>query len=300
MSSGRNVDPANLKQYIVPAVGAAAIIVLIGLVVAFSGASERKMSDGSDGTAADPDLKEITPGVKYRDLKEGAGDPCPVGAKVTMHYTGWLTDGTVFDSSKEGKLNPTPANFDLNNLIAGWKEGIPGMKPGGIRKLVIAPDKGYGSQSNGKIPGGSTLIFEVQLIDFALPKNVASGPGMPMPYDNSNGGTDDPGLKDVGGGLKIRDLKEGTGEAVKPGASVSVHYVGWLVDGTVFDSSRKGGKPVSFSLNEVVKGWGQGIPGMKPGGVRKLVIPAALGYGARGQGDIPPNATLVFEVELVN
>ncbi|MBY0456589.1 MAG: FKBP-type peptidyl-prolyl cis-trans isomerase, partial [Gemmataceae bacterium] len=97
--------------------------------------------DGSNGDTDDPDLREISKGVRARDLKEGTGDPCPIGADVVIHYVGWTTDGNVFDSSrKKGK----PASFKLISLIAGWQEGIPGMKVGGVRKLVIASDKGYG------------------------------------------------------------------------------------------------------------------------------------------------------------
>lgn len=298
-------DPVVMKQYIVPAAAVAAVVVLVGLVVYVSGADTRKMSDGSNGSADDPDLKEVTPGVKYRDIKEGLGDACPPGAEVKMHYTGWTTDGNVFDSSREGKSNPEPAVFKLKGLIVGWQEGIPGMKKGGIRKLVIAPDKGYGVHGRPpKIPGNSTLIFEVELVEFVSPKNVVAGSGQPMPFDKSNGGTDDPGLKDIGGGLKIRDLKEGTGDPVKEGAEVTMHYTGWLVDGTQFDSSRPRGKPFEASLTpgtrkSVIEGWNKGVVGMKPGGIRKLVIPAAMGYGADGQGDIPGGATLIFEVELI-
>jgi FKBP-type peptidyl-prolyl cis-trans isomerase len=100
-------------------------------------------------------------------------------------------------------------------------------------------------------------------------------------------------------GLEIWDVKEGTGEAVKPGGTVTVHYTGWLTDGKQFDSSV-GSRPVSFPLRGVIQGWQEGIPGMKPGGVRRLKIPSELGYGKQGAGsDIPPNATLVFEVELI-
>jgi FKBP-type peptidyl-prolyl cis-trans isomerase len=105
--------------------------------------------------------------------------------------------------------------------------------------------------------------------------------------------------KKLDSGLEVWDVKEGNGEAVRSGASVTVHYTGWLTDGKEFDSSV-GGKPISFPLGNVIQGWQEGIPGMKPGGVRRLKIPAALGYGARGAGaDIPPHATLVFEVELI-
>jgi peptidylprolyl isomerase len=244
----------------------------------------------------DPGLKEVSTGVKSRDIKEGIGEACPPGAEVKIHYTGWLPDGTVFDSSKD---RGQPATFKLAGLIQGWQEGIPGMKPGGIRKLVILPDKGYGQQNKGKIPPGSTLIFEVELLEVIPQKNVTTGPGKPM-SDGSNGGTEDPGLKEIESGLKYRDLKEGSGEPVKEGATVTVHYTGWTVDGNQFDSSKTKGKPMTSPLGGLVVGWQKGIPGMKPGGVRKLVIPAALGYGDRGSPpDSPGGATLIFEIELL-
>jgi len=110
---------------------------------------------------------------------------------------------------------------------------------------------------------------------------------------------EDKGWKKQASGLEIWDLKEGTGDAIKPGDTVTVHYTGWLLDGTVFDSSKKRGQPATFPLARVIKGWQEGIPGLKPGGVRRLKIPAALGYGAAGApGTIPPNATLIFEVEM--
>jgi FKBP-type peptidyl-prolyl cis-trans isomerase len=102
-------------------------------------------------------------------------------------------------------------------------------------------------------------------------------------------------------GLEIWDVKEGKGEAAKKGATVVIHYTGWLTDdkATKFDSSVDRGEKAEFPLGSLIKGWQEGIPGMKPGGVRRLKIPAALGYGERGAGKvIPPNATLVFEIEL--
>lgn len=101
--------------------------------------------------------------------------------------------------------------------------------------------------------------------------------------------------------LEIVDSKVGDGAEAKAGMMVTVHYTGTLTDGSKFDSSKDRNKPFEFKLGagHVIKGWDQGVEGMKIGGIRKLTIPSDLGYGPRGQGPIPPNATLVFEVELL-
>lgn len=102
-------------------------------------------------------------------------------------------------------------------------------------------------------------------------------------------------------GLKIEDLKVGIGAEAKAGNTISVHYTGTLVDGKKFDSSLDRGEPLSFTLGigQVIKGWDEGVAGMKVGGKRKLTIPPELAYGARAIGSIPPNSTLIFEVELL-
>ncbi len=103
-------------------------------------------------------------------------------------------------------------------------------------------------------------------------------------------------------GLIYEDTREGEGAAAAAGQRVSVHYTGWLTNGTKFDSSKDRNDPFDFPLGggRVIRGWDEGVQGMKVGGVRKLTIPPELGYGARGAGGvIPPNATLVFEVELL-
>jgi FKBP-type peptidyl-prolyl cis-trans isomerase FkpA len=103
-------------------------------------------------------------------------------------------------------------------------------------------------------------------------------------------------------GLKYEDITEGDGDIAAAGQMVTVHYTGWLTDGNKFDSSKDRNDPFKFKLGagNVIRGWDEGVAGMKIGGTRKLTIPANLGYGAQGAGGvIPPNATLVFEVELL-
>ena len=113
------------------------------------------------------------------------------------------------------------------------------------------------------------------------------------------------GVKEVSmpDGLKYQDLTVGNGTLAESGSTVSVHYTGWLTNGTKFDSSVDRGQPFSFKIDghQVIAGWDEGVKGMRVGGKRKLTIPPALGYGEQGAGGvIPPNATLVFDVELLN
>ncbi|MCH7811554.1 MAG: FKBP-type peptidyl-prolyl cis-trans isomerase [Chloroflexi bacterium] len=100
-------------------------------------------------------------------------------------------------------------------------------------------------------------------------------------------------------GLQIIEIEFGDGETAASGSSVTVHYTGWLADGTVFDSSVARGQPATFPLNGVIQGWQEGIPGMQVGGKRRLIIPPDLGYGEGGAGGIPPNSVLIFDVELL-
>jgi FKBP-type peptidyl-prolyl cis-trans isomerase FkpA len=103
-------------------------------------------------------------------------------------------------------------------------------------------------------------------------------------------------------GLQYWDVKTGSGTEAIPGKTVSVHYTGWLADGTKFDSSRDRNEPFQFMLGarRVISGWDEGVAGMKVGGMRQLRIPPALGYGSRPNGPIPANSTLIFDVELLD
>src|SRR5690606_13929356 len=103
-------------------------------------------------------------------------------------------------------------------------------------------------------------------------------------------------------GLVIEEFVLGEGAEAVKGGEVEVHYTGYLTDGTVFDTSKKRNRPFGFPLGEgrVIKGWDEGVEGMKVGGKRRLVVPSAIGYGERRAGKIPPNATLVFTIELLS
>jgi FKBP-type peptidyl-prolyl cis-trans isomerase len=116
-------------------------------------------------------------------------------------------------------------------------------------------------------------------------------------------GIDTTALTRTASGLRYVDVAQGQGEEASPGRAATVHYTGWLTNGKKFDSSRDHGEPFTFTIGaqQVIAGWDEGVAGMRVGGRRKLVIPADLGYGAAGAPpDIPPNAVLVFDVELID
>jgi FKBP-type peptidyl-prolyl cis-trans isomerase len=207
--------------------------------------------------------------LQITDTIIGDGKAVVKGDLVTLHYSGKFEDGRTFDSSVGGEPFTTP--IGVGQLIAGWDEGLVGMKEGGTRSLVIPPELGYGDADIPGIPAGSTLMFDVELIQ----------------------------VKD---GLKIEDIVVGAGDEVQVGDRISIDYTGTLLDGSKFDSSVDRGVPFQtrIGVGQLIQGWDIGIIGMKKGGKRKLTIPSELGYGERGAGaKIPGGATLVFDVELL-
>ena len=227
-------------------------------------------------------------GLKYIDNVLGTGDLPKAGDKVKVHYTGTLEDGTKFDSSHD-RNKPFEFSLGLGQVIKGWDEGIATMKPGGKRKLIIPSELGYGERGSGKlIPSGATLIFDVELLEIIV-AFVDTDFLLPGREDNTESG------------LRMIIHKEGNGEKPRAGQTVSVHYTGLLETGKKFDSSHDRGRPFKFPLGQgrVIKGWDEAIALMSKGEKRTLVIPPELGYGSQDKGRIPPNSTLIFEVELV-
>ncbi|HSH03712.1 MAG TPA: FKBP-type peptidyl-prolyl cis-trans isomerase [Anaerolineae bacterium] len=234
-------------------------------------------------------------GLRYIEKEAGSGAQPQVGDLVEVHYVGTLLDGTQFDSSRDRGV---PFSFPLGQgrVIAGWDEGIALMKEGGTATLVIPPELGYGAQGAGaSIPPNSTLVFEVELVSISEPPTpVPTAPPLPTP-------TMSPDETETESGLRYEILVEGDGEPVDDGDIVEVHYVGTLADGTQFDSSRERGEPFAFPLGRgaVIQGWDEGIALLNVGTQARFIIPPELGYGPQDNGVIPPNSTLIFEVEVM-
>lgn len=241
-------------------------------------------------TVSEKKLDEMTNGLQYYDLTAGKGTEAITDSIVTTDYTIWVQgeddEYTFVASSQDGQ----PLTFVIgqgNMVFPGWEWGVLGMKAGGKRFLVIPPDLALGEQGNADIPPNSTLVMEIELVEIAEPQVATE--------------VDEEDYTTTESGLKYYDLQKGTGDAPTEGQTVAVHYTGWLEDGTQFDSSIERGQPFTFVLGtgSVIAGWDEGVASMKVGGKRQLVIPADLGYGESGSGSIPPSATLIFEVELL-
>jgi len=227
-------------------------------------------------------------GLKYYDLSVGEGMEALDKYTVKAEYTLWVKGESDFSYvGKSEEAYPISFAIGSGEVFPGWEEGMIGMKVGGSRLLVLPPDLALGEQAYSDIPANSTLVMEIKLLDATEPL-VATV-------------VDDKDYTTTASGLKYYDLVEGTGDVAATGQSIQVQYTGWLEDGTQFDSSVASGQPFSFVLGSgsVIAGWDEGVVGMKVGGKRQLVIPSNLGYGEAGSGIIPPNATLIFEVELV-
>ena len=209
--------------------------------------------------------------------------------RVTTQYTIWLKTDTGYDYIDSSK-DSTPLDFVVGRgdvVFPGWEQGVTGMQVGGKRYLVIPPALAFGEQANGVIPANATLVMEIELTAMTPPQVLTK--------------VDDSKFTTTASGLKYYDMVAGSGDAAAAGQTVKVNYTGWLEDGTQFDTSVGSGSPFSFTLGKgsVIPGWDEGLVGMKVGGKRQLIIPAALGYGDAGSGIIPGGATLIFEVELV-
>ncbi len=232
--------------------------------------------------AAPPADAEKTPsGLASKVLQKGTGDKHPTADDtVVCHYTGWTTDGKMFDSSvKRGE----PAEFPLKRVIPGWTEGLQLMTVGERRRFWIPVELAYNNRPGA--PAGM-LVFDVELIKIKsaipAPKDVAAPPK---------------DAKKTKSGLAYKVLEKGTGtKHPEAAAMVKVNYTGWTTDGKMFDSSVMRGKPAEFPLNRVIPGWTEGLQLMVEGEKTRFWIPVELAYNNRPGR---PAGMLVFDVELI-
>jgi len=228
--------------------------------------------------AAPPaDAAKTASGLATKVITPGSGKDHPAKDDVvTVHYTGWKTDGTMFDSSvARGK----PSSFGVARVIAGFGEGLQLMVPGEKRRLWIPEALAYKGQREPK----GTLVFDVELID--IPTRAPADVKAP-PAD----------AKKTASGLAYKVLHQGTGgRHPKANNQVQVHYTGWTTDGKMFDSSVVRGQPTEFGVDGVIPGWTEGLQLMFEGEKTRFWIPEALAY----KGKSAPYGMLVFDVELL-
>lgn len=235
---------------------------------------------------------EKQPGLFEFVEKKGQDAAAVSGDKIEIHYTGWLPSGVEVHSSKRSGQKVT-LQLGANEVIRGWEMGLIGVQVGEVRYLKLSPQMAFGATPQARIPPHSTVIYRIET--HGIEKPVADLSKDVFPDLASIQWTQLPS------GLEVATLKEGVGAQPQAGQTVSVHYTGWLENGTGFDSSRKRGQPFEFIVggNQVIKGWDIALSQMKVGQKQILKIPAELGYGSRGAGSIPPGATLIFMVELL-
>jgi FKBP-type peptidyl-prolyl cis-trans isomerase len=242
----------------------------------------------TDVAAAPADAVKTASGLASKVLQAGKGEAHPAAADtVTVHYSGWTTDGKMFDSSvKRGE----PTSFPLNGVIKGWTEGVQLMVAGEKRRFWIPADLAYGENPGGGRPGG-LLVFDIELISI---KQAPKAPDVPTDVAAAPDSAEKTAT-----GIASRVITKGTGkDHPKATDKVKVHYSGWTTDGKMFDSSVTRGEPVTFPLNQVIPGWTEGVQLMVVGEKRRLWIPGKLAYGEKPPEGAPAG-TLVFDVELL-
>ncbi len=234
------------------------------------------------------DALKTDSGLASKVLKKGTGAEHPdAWDKVTVHYTGWTTDGRMFDSSVQ---RGQPSTFPLNRVIPGWTEGLQLMVVGEKRRFWIPVQLAYNNMP-GRPPG--MLVFDVELLGIEdqpkppepppAPENVAAPPANAVRTPS---------------GLASLVIHNGEGkEHPTENSTVTVHYSGWTTDGKLFDSSIVRGKPATFPLNRVIPGWTEGVQLMVVGEKRRFWIPEELAYKGR---EGAPKGMLVFDVELIS
>ena len=236
-----------------------------------------------DLTAPPADAVKSKTGLTSRMLSAGAGTGTPADTDiVTVHYTGWASDGRMFDSSIS---RGNPSTFPLDRVMAGWRECVRLMTVGEKRRCWVPQDLAYRGQA-GRPTG--MVVFDIELID------RRQSPMIPPP-DVKEPPAD---ARLTPAGVHYKVIRAGTGtDKPRPWSRVVVHYTGWTTDGKMFDSSIARGAPATFSLDgELIRGWVDGMQQMVQGEYARFWIPESLAY--KGQAG-NPRGMLVFDIELI-
>ena len=237
-----------------------------------------------DLTAPPADSAKTPSGLVSKVLEPGQSEVMPVASDIiTVHYTGWASsDGRMLDSSV---ARGNPASFPLDKTMAGWRECVGLMHVGEKRRCWMPQGLAYRGQS-GRPTG--TVVFDVELIDTRTSPKLAPADVTAAPPDAMR--TDS--------GLAYKILKPGTG-ARNPSqfGEVTVHYTGWTTDGKMFDSSLVRGTPTTFRLDDVIKGWSEGVALMVEGDRMRFWIPEELAYKGEANN---PKGMLVFDIDLIH
>ena len=243
----------------------------------------------TDPNAAGLAWERIDTGVELVDLAEGSAPQAVNGARVVVHYTGMLADGTVFDSSVD-RGQPFTFKIGEHRVIRGWEDGLIGAAPGTIRRLVIPADQGYGNNQSGPIPPGSTLYFEIEVLEVYPPRTAPAGP---QQVDRND-------FKKGKGGLFWVDLATGDGRKPTKGERVCVDWTAWakgsLVEHTL---DRDDCRWFRYEPGKVVDGLYEGIANMREGGMRQLRLPPEMAGGEHRPEGVEPGDTILYEVRLV-
>ncbi len=236
-----------------------------------------------------PKTVKTASGLEYTITTKGNGKKPQVGDKVKVHYTGKLTNDTIFDSSlKTGQ--PFEFKLGAGQVIKGWDEAFLLLQVGDKAKLKLPADLAYGERAMGPIPANSTLIFDVELIE------VIEGvkPWVAKTKDT---------IKTASGLQYMYFQKNEKADVIKKGDNVKVHYSGYFRDGKMFDSSVDRGQPfqLKVGMGQVIPGWDEGLLLLKKGEKAKLIIPYNLAYGEQGRAPvIPAKSDLIFDIEIVD
>jgi peptidylprolyl isomerase len=233
------------------------------------------------------DAKKTASGLATKVLTPGKGTQRPKdNDQVKVHYTGWTSDGKMFDSSI---VRGEPTSFGVTQVIAGWTEALKLMVVGEKRRLWIPAKIAYGETARPGYPAGQ-LTFEVELLEIVSPPETP--PDVAAPPATA---------KKTASGLAYRVLKKGTGKDHPTATSkVRVHYSGWTKDGKMFDSSVTRGEPTSFGLNQVIPGWTEGVQLMVVGEKTRFWIPGKIAYGDEPKRPGAPAGQLTFDIELLS